>query len=410
MATVNENYFNLQGSFLFANIARKVEEFQKAHPDADIIRLGIGDVTLPLVPAVIDALHKAVDEMGNAETFRGYGPEQGYEFLRKAVVEKDYAPLGITIALDEVFISDGAKSDVGNIQELFAKDNIVAITDPVYPVYLDSNVMGGRTGKAIDGIFEKVVYLPTTAENNFSPDFPKERVDIVYLCCPNNPTGTVLSRARLKEWVDWCKQNDAILMFDSAYEAFISSEDTVHSIYEIEGAREVAIEFRSFSKTAGFTGTRCAYTIVPKEVTARTKDGERKQLNPMWNRRQCTKFNGVPYIIQRAAEAVYTEDGYKQTRENIAYYKENARIIREGLESIGLTVFGGVDAPYIWLKAPAGMTSWDLFDLLLEKVHIVSTPGSGFGPSGEGYLRLTAFGSRENTLRAIERIKTLSFK
>ncbi|WP_288759937.1 LL-diaminopimelate aminotransferase [uncultured Veillonella sp.] len=410
MATVNENYFNLQGSFLFANIARKVEEFQKTHPDADIIRLGIGDVTLPLVPAVIDALHKAVDEMGNAKTFRGYGPEQGYEFLRKAVVEKDYAPLGITIALDEVFISDGAKSDVGNIQELFAKDNIVAITDPVYPVYLDSNVMGGRTGKAIDGIFEKVVYLPTTAENNFSPDFPKERVDIVYLCCPNNPTGTVLSRARLKEWVDWCKQNDAILMFDSAYEAFISSEDTVHSIYEIEGAREVAIEFRSFSKTAGFTGTRCAYTIVPKEVTARTKDGERKQLNPMWNRRQCTKFNGVPYIIQRAAEAVYTEDGYKQTRENIAYYKENARIIREGLESIGLTVFGGVDAPYIWLKAPAGMTSWDLFDLLLEKVHIVSTPGSGFGPSGEGYLRLTAFGSRENTLRAIERIKTLSFK
>ena len=410
MATVNENYFNLQGSFLFANIARKVEEFQKAHPDADIIRLGIGDVTLPLVPAVIDALHKAVDEMGNAKTFRGYGPEQGYEFLRKAVVEKDYAPLGITIALDEVFISDGAKSDVGNIQELFAKDNIVAITDPVYPVYLDSNVMGGRTGKAINGIFEKVVYLPTTAENNFSPDFPKERVDIVYLCCPNNPTGTVLSRARLKEWLDWCKQNDAILMFDSAYEAFISSEDTVHSIYEIEGAREVAIEFRSFSKTAGFTGTRCAYTIVPKEVTARTKDGERKQLNPMWNRRQCTKFNGVPYIIQRAAEAVYTEDGYKQTRENIAYYKENARIIREGLESIGLTVFGGVDAPYIWLKAPAGMTSWDLFDLLLEKVHIVSTPGSGFGPSGEGYLRLTAFGSRENTLRAIERIKTLSFK
>ena len=410
MATVNENYFNLQGSFLFANIARKVEEFQKAHPDADIIRLGIGDVTLPLVPAVIDALHKAVDEMGNAETFRGYGPEQGYEFLRKAVVEKDYAPLGITIALDEVFISDGAKSDVGNIQELFAKDNIVAITDPVYPVYLDSNVMSGRTGKAIDGIFEKVVYLPTTAENNFSPDFPKERVDIVYLCCPNNPTGTVLSRARLKEWVDWCKQNDAILMFDSAYEAFISSKDTVHSIYEIEGAREVAIEFRSFSKTAGFTGTRCAYTIVPKEVTARTKDGKRKQLNPMWNRRQCTKFNGVPYIIQRAAEAVYTEDGYKQTRENIAYYKENARIIREGLESIGLTVFGGVDAPYIWLKAPAGMTSWELFDLLLEKVHIVSTPGSGFGPSGEGYLRLTAFGSRENTLRAIERIKTLSFK
>lgn len=410
MAQVNENYSNLQGSFLFANISRKVAEFQAAHPDADIIRLGIGDVTLPLAPAVIEALHKAVDEMGQAETFRGYGPEQGYEFLRKAVVEHDYKPLGIDIALDEVFISDGAKSDVGNIQELFSPDNIVAITDPVYPVYLDSNVMGGRSGKAVNGIFEKIVYLPTTAENNFSPEFPKSRVDIVYLCCPNNPTGTVLSRARLKEWIDWCKANDAILMFDSAYEAFISSEDTVHSIYEIEGAREVAIEFRSFSKTAGFTGTRCAYTVVPKEVHAFTKSGQKEALNPMWNRRQCTKFNGVPYIIQRAAEAVYSPEGFKQTRENIAYYKENARIIREGLESIGLTVFGGVDAPYIWLKAPEGMTSWELFDFLLEKVNIVSTPGAGFGPSGEGYLRLTAFGSRENTLRAIERIKTLSFK
>ena len=386
MALINENYANLQSSYLFANIARKVAEFQKNNPDADIIRLGIGDVTRPLAPAVIEAMHKAVDEMGQAETFRGYGPEQGYEFLRQAVVDHDYKPLGINLDIDEVFISDGAKSDVGN-----------------------SNVMGGRSGQFKDGRFENIVYLPTNAENNFSPEFPNQHVDIVYLCCPNNPTGTVLSRKRLKEWVDWCNANDTVLMFDSAYEAFISSEDTVHSIYEIEGAREVAIEFRSFSKTAGFTGTRCAYTVVPKELTVNTADGQKQALNPMWNRRQCTKFNGVPYIIQRAAEAVYSEAGHRQTREAIAYYKENARIIREGLTAIGLTVFGGVDAPYIWLKVPAGMTSWEFFDLLLGKVHIVSTPGAGFGPCGEGYLRLTSFGSRENTLRAIERIKTLQF-
>ena len=409
MALINENYANLQSSYLFANIARKVAEFQKNNPDADIIRLGIGDVTRPLAPAVIEAMHKAVDEMGQAETFRGYGPEQGYEFLRQAVVDHDYKPLGINLDIDEVFISDGAKSDVGNIQELFSANNVVAITDPVYPVYLDSNVMGGRSGQFKDGRFENIIYLPTNAENNFSPEFPNQHVDIVYLCRPNNPTGTVLSRKRLKEWVDWCKANDTVLMFDSAYEAFISSEDTVHSIYEIEGAREVAIEFRSFSKTAGFTGTRCAYTVVPKELTVNTADGQKQALNPMWNRRQCTKFNGVPYIIQRAAEAVYSEAGHRQTREAIAYYKENARIIREGLTAIGLTVFGGVDAPYIWLKVPAGMTSWEFFDLLLGKVHIVSTPGAGFGPCGEGYLRLTSFGSRENTLRAIERIKTLQF-
>ena len=409
MATVNPNYENLQGSYLFANIARKVEAFKESHPEADIIRLGIGDVTRPLVPAVIEAMHAAVDEMGSADTFRGYGPEQGYDFLRNAIAEGDYAPLGITIQPDEIFVSDGAKSDVGNIQEIFSEDNIIAITDPVYPVYLDSNVMGGRTGKAIDGIYEKVVYLPTNAENNFSPAFPKERVDIVYLCCPNNPTGTVLSRARLAEWVQWCKDNEAILMFDSAYEAFITSTDTVRSIYEIEGAREVAIEFRSFSKTAGFTGTRCAYTVVPHEVTAKNAEGNRVPLNPMWNRRQTTKFNGVPYIIQRGAAAIYTPEGRAQIKEHIAYYMENARIIREGLEAIGLTVFGGVDAPYIWIQAPKGMTSWDLFDTLLEKVHIVSTPGSGFGPEGEGYLRLTAFGSRENTIRAVDRIKTLQF-
>ncbi|KGF46860.1 L,L-diaminopimelate aminotransferase [Veillonella montpellierensis DNF00314] len=409
MAYVNENYLNLQGSYLFANIARKVSDYSEKHPDADIIRLGIGDVTLPLVPAVIQAMHKAIDEMANADTFRGYGPEQGYEFLRQAIVNGDYAPLGLDISIDEIFVSDGAKTDVGNIQELFSEDNIIAITDPVYPVYLDSNVMAGRTGKAVDGIFENVVYLPTHAENNFSPDFPTSHVDIVYLCSPNNPTGTVLSRQRLAEWIAYCKENDTILMFDSAYEAFISTEDTVKSIYEIPGAKDVAIEFRSFSKTAGFTGTRCAYAVVPKEVTARTKDGKRQALQPLWNRRQCTKFNGVPYIIQRGAEAVYTPEGQKQTRANIAYYKENARIIKEGLESIGLTVYGGVDAPYIWLKTPGTMTSWELFDVLLEKVHIVSTPGSGFGPCGEGYLRLTAFGSRENTVRAVERIKTLRF-
>lgn len=409
MAHVNENYLNLQGSYLFATIAHKVADYKKAHPDADIISLGIGDVTLPLAPAIIEAMHKAVDEMGQKETFRGYGPEQGYDFLRQAIIKGDYEPLGITIADDEVFVSDGAKSDVGNIQELFSEDNIIAITDPVYPVYLDSNVMGGRTGKAVDGIFEKVVYLPCSAENNFSPAFPKEHVDIVYLCCPNNPTGTVLSRKRLSEWIQYCKDNDAILMFDSAYESFINSQDTVHSIYELPDARQVAIEFRSFSKTAGFTGVRCAYTVVPKEVSAKTKDGKRQPLNPLWNRRQCTKFNGVPYITQRAAEAVYTPEGRKQTRENIAYYKENARIIREGLESIGLTVYGGVDAPYIWLQTPKGKTSWDMFDILLEQANIVSTPGSGFGPCGEGYLRLTSFGSRENTIRAVERIKKLSF-
>lgn len=409
MASINENYLNLQGSYLFANIARKVTEFKNANPDADIIRLGIGDVTKPLVPAVIEALHKAVDEMAVAETFRGYGPENGYSFLQQAIIDHDYKPYGIDFSLDEVFVSDGSKTDVANIQEILGTDNVIAITDPVYPVYLDSNVMAGRTGKAVDGIYERVVYLPCTAENNFLPAFPKENVDMVYLCCPNNPTGTALTREQLKGWVDFCKEQDAILLFDSAYEIFITDAETPHSIYEIEGAKEVAIEFRSFSKTAGFTGTRCAYTIVPKELTATAQDGTRHPLTPLWNRHMATKFNGVPYIIQRAAEAVYTPEGQKQIKDVVAFYLENARIIREGLESIGLTVYGGKNAPYIWLKAPAGMTSWELFDLLLEKVNIVSTPGSGFGPSGEGYLRLTAFGSRENTIRAVDRIKTLSF-
>lgn len=409
MATINENYNRLQGSYLFANIAKKVADYQAAHPDADIIRLGIGDVTLPLVPAVIEAMHKAVDEMGQQETFRGYGPEQGYDFLRKAIVEGDYKPLGLDIQEDEVFVSDGAKSDVGNIQEIFSQDCVIAICDPVYPVYLDSNVMAGRTGENKEGSFEKVVYLPTTAENNFEPELPTTHVDIVYLCCPNNPTGTVLSRQALKTWVDYCNEHDAVLMFDSAYEAFISDPNTVRSIYEIPGAKTCAIEFRSFSKTAGFTGTRCAYTIVPHQLKVKNASGQKQELNPLWNRRQCTKFNGVPYITQRAAEAVYSPEGREQTQANIAYYKENARIIREGLESIGLTVFGGTDAPYIWLKTPGSMTSWEFFDYLLEKANIVSTPGSGFGPCGEGYLRLTAFGSRENTIRAVDRIKQLKF-
>ncbi len=409
MATINENYLNLQGSYLFATIARKVEEYKAANPDKKIIRLGIGDVTRPLVPAVIDAMHKAVEEMGNADTFKGYGLEQGYEFLRQAIVDNDYKPRGIDFSTDEIFISDGAKTDVSNIQEIFGTDNIIAITDPVYPVYLDSNVMSGRTGQAIDGVFEKVVYLPCTAENNFVPDLPTGKIDMLYLCCPNNPTGTTLTKEQLKVWVDYCKDNDVILFFDSAYEAFITDPEIPHSIYEVEGAKEVAIEFRSYSKTAGFTGTRCAYAVVPKEVTGRTQTGARHELNPLWNRRQATKFNGVPYIIQRGAEAIYTPEGKKQVQENIAFYLENARIIKEGIESIGLEAFGGDNAPYIWIKTPAGMTSWDLFDVLLEKVSIVSTPGSGFGPHGEGYLRLTAFGTRQDTEEAIARIKRLQF-
>ncbi|SDF67689.1 LL-diaminopimelate aminotransferase [Sporolituus thermophilus] len=406
MARINENYLKLPGSYLFAEIARRVAKFKNENPEADIIRLGIGDVTRPLAPAVIESLHKAVDEMGQAATFRGYGPEQGYEFLIEKIIEGDYAPRGVKLDVEEVFVSDGSKSDVGNIQEIFGIDNIVAITDPVYPVYLDSNVMAGRTGEYKNGRFEKIVYLPCNAENNFVPALPKEKVDMIYLCVPNNPTGTTLSKAELKKWVDYARENDAIIFFDSAYEAYIQEPDIPHSIYEIEGAKEVAIEFRSFSKTAGFTGTRCAYTVVPKTVMASTAAGEKYPLNKLWNRRQTTKFNGVPYIVQRGAEAVYSPEGQKQIREIIQYYMTNAKIIREGLESVGLQVFGGVNAPYIWLKTPHNLDSWAFFDKLLTEAHIVGTPGSGFGPSGEGYFRLTAFGSRENTERAIERIKT----
>lgn len=403
MIKINENYLNLQDSYLFSTIAKKVGEFQEKNPDKKVIKLGIGDVTLPIVPKVVEAIHKAADEMAVKESFRGYGPEQGYDFLREKIVEFDYKKRGIDIEKDEIFVSDGAKCDTANIQELFDKDNIIAITDPVYPVYLDTNVMAGRSGKFNEktGKFEKVVYMPVKAENNFVPELPKEKVDIIYLCLPNNPTGIVLNKEELKKWVDYAIKNEAIILFDSAYEAFISEENVPHSIYEIEGAKKVAIEFRSFSKTAGFTGVRCAYTVVPKEL----KIGD-ISLNKLWNRRQCTKFNGVPYITQRAAEAVYTDEGQKQIKENIAYYMNNAKIIREGLKEAGYTVYGGINAPYIWLKVPNGMTSWEFFDKLLEEKNIVGTPGSGFGPSGEGYFRLTAFGSLENTIEAIERIKS----
>ena len=407
MAFLNENYLKLPGSYLFAEIARRVNHFKEENPEADIIRLGIGDVTRPLPQASIEAMHKAVDEMAAADTFRGYGPEQGYAFLVEKIIAHDYASRGIQLGTDEVFVSDGSKSDVANIQEIFSRDCTVAITDPVYPVYLDTNVMAGRTGTLQeDGRFANVTYLPCNAENNFIPSFPQERVDMIYLCCPNNPTGTTLSKSELKKWVEYAKANKSIILFDSAYESYIREADIPHSIYEIEGAKEVAIEFRSFSKTAGFTGTRCAYTVVPKELMAYTKSGEAHSLNPLWNRRHTTKFNGVPYIIQRGAEAIFSEAGQAQVQETIDYYMENARIIREGLQKMGLSVFGGVNAPYIWLKTPAGIDSWGFFDKLLNEANIVGTPGAGFGPSGEGYFRLTSFGTRENTIRAIERIQT----
>ncbi|KJS82500.1 MAG: L,L-diaminopimelate aminotransferase [Peptococcaceae bacterium BICA1-8] len=405
MALINENYLKLQGSYLFAEIGRRVTEYKNKNPEANIIRLGIGDVTKPLAPAIIKNLHAAVDEMGQAETFRGYGPEQGYEFLIQTIIKHDYLPRGVKIEIDEVFVSDGTKSDTGNFQEIFGIDNVVAITDPVYPVYLDSNVMAGRTGSSENGKFSKLVYMPCNAENNFVPELPKEKVDMIYLCVPNNPTGTTLPKTELEKWVKYAQENKAIILFDAAYEGFIQEKDIPHSIYEIEGAKDVAIEFRSFSKTAGFTGTRCAYTVVPKTVMGYTTTGESHALNSLWNRRQTTKFNGVPYIIQKAAEAVYSPEGQQQIKETIDYYMANAKIIREGLESIGLQVFGGINAPYIWLKTPNNMDSWEFFDKLLKEVNIVGTPGTGFGPSGAGYFRLTAFGTRENTEQAIARIK-----
>lgn len=405
MALINENYLKLPGSYLFAEIARRVSTFKAENPSADIIRLGIGDVTQPLATASIKAMHEAVDEMANQSTFRGYGPEQGYDFLIEKIIETNYKSLGIE--MDEVFVSDGSKSDVGNIQEIFGVNNTVAITDPVYPVYLDTNVMAGRTGiLQNNGMFEKVVYLPCNAENNFTPALPTTKVDMIYLCCPNNPTGTTLSKEELKKWVDYAKANQAIILFDAAYAAYITENDVPRSIYEIEGAKDVAIEFRSFSKTAGFTGTRCAYTVVPKTVMGKDASGKDHSLNQLWNRRHTTKFNGTPYIVQRGAAAIYTPEGQAQIKATVDYYMTNAKIIREGLLAAGIQAFGGVNAPYIWLKTPEGIDSWGFFDKLLKEVNIVGTPGAGFGPSGEGYFRLTAFGNRENTEKAIERIKT----
>jgi LL-diaminopimelate aminotransferase len=404
---VNEHYLKLRSSYLFVEIARRVKAFQEAHPDARIIRLGIGDVTQPLPGAVIRALHEAVDEMAHADTFKGYGPEAGYEFLGELIAAHDYGARGVKIGVDEIFVSDGGKQDSGNIQEIFATDSIVALTDPVYPVYADSNVMAGRSGAAdATGRYAGLVYLPCTAASSFQPPLPDRPVDLIYLCYPNNPTGAVLTRESLARWIAYARANGAIILYDAAYEGYIRDAAIPHSIFEVEGAREVAIEFRSFSKSAGFTGTRCAYTVVPKELQGRTAGGEAVSLNALWLRRQSTKFNGVPYVIQRGAAAVYSHEGQKQVRGLIDYYLENARIVRDGLLAAGLTVYGGTNAPYLWVKTPPGMSSWDFFDALLEKAHVVSTPGSGFGPSGEGYLRLTAFGRRDQTEEAIERIRT----
>jgi LL-diaminopimelate aminotransferase len=407
VARINDHYLRLKSSYLFTEIAKRVKAFQAAHPDAKVIRLGIGDVTRPLPPAIIGGLHAAVDEMARPETFRGYGPEPGYEFLSELIAKHDYGARGVTVAVDEIFVSDGAKSDTGNFQEIFSADSIVALTDPVYPVYLDSNVMAGRAGTVDDrGRYDRIVYLPCVAENGFQPPFPDRPVDLVYLCFPNNPTGGVLDRAALARWVDWARRTGAVLLYDAAYEAYIQDPDIPHSIYEIEGAREVAVEFRSFSKTAGFTGTRCAFTVVPKDVHGRAATGEAVSLNALWLRRQSTKFNGVPYIIQRGAAAVYTPEGQKQVRATIDYYMDNARVIREGLERAGLTVYGGRNAPYIWVKTPPGLDSWSFFDKLLNEAHVVGTPGAGFGPSGENYFRLTAFGAKDQTQEAIARIKS----
>jgi LL-diaminopimelate aminotransferase len=409
MARINENYLQLPGNYLFSEIARKINKYKADHPEADIIRLGIGDVTQPLVPTVIDGFQKAVSEMGEAKTFRGYGPEQGYSFLINQIIANDYGPLGVELSEDEVFISDGAKCDTGNIQEIFGLDNIIAVTDPVYPVYVDSNVMAGRSGKlGADGRYQKIVYLPCTEANGLKPELPKTKVDIIYLCFPNNPTGMTLTKDELKVWVDYARSSKAIILFDAAYEAYIQEKGIPHSIYEVDGAKEVAVEFRSYSKTAGFTGTRCAFTVVPKSVMAYDSTGKAHELNKLWLRRQTTKFNGVSYPVQAAAAATYTNEGKKQIKEVIKYYMTNAGIIREGLQKLGFKIYGGINAPYIWLKTPGNLTSWEFFDKLLNEVQIVGTPGSGFGPSGEGYFRLTAFGSRENTEKAMERIKKIS--
>lgn len=405
MFKVNDNYLKLPGSYLFSTIGKKVREYKAANPDKEVISLGIGDVTQPLAPAIIDSLHKAVDEMAVKETFKGYAPDLGYEFLRSAIAKNDYGLRGVEIAIDEIFISDGAKCDSGNIQEIFSIDNKIAVCDPVYPVYVDTNAMAGRTGtyNKETELWSNVIYMPCKAENQFAPELPSETPDIIYLCFPNNPTGATIKKEQLQKWVDYANQNHAVIIYDAAYEAYISEEDVPHTIYECEGAKTCAIELRSFSKNAGFTGTRLGFTVIPKEL----KDQDGVSLNALWARRHGTKFNGAPYIIQRAGEAVYSEKGKQQTAQQIAYYMNNAKVIKEGLSKAGYTVSGGVNAPYIWLTTPDGMTSWEFFDYLLENANVVGTPGSGFGPSGEGYFRLTAFGTYENTLEALERIQSL---
>ena len=406
MALVNEHFLKLPGSYLFSDIAKKVNSFKITHPKQDVIRLGIGDVTRPLPPACIEAMHKAVDEMADAKTFRGYGPEQGYDFLIEAILKNDFAPRGVHLSPAEIFINDGAKSDTGSIGELLRWDNSMAITDPVYPVYVDSNIMCGRAGTLEEGgTWSNVTYLTCTEENGIVPELPRHRVDLIYLCYPNNPTGTTLTHDQLKKWVDYALANDTLIVFDAAYEAYIHEDNVPHSIYEIRGAKKVAIEIRSFSKTAGFTGVRSGYTVVPKEQTAATLEGERIPLNQLWNRRQCTKFNGTRYITQRAAEAIYTPEGKQQVKANIDYYMQNAATMRKSLEAAGLKVYGGVNAPYLWLKTPNGIGSWRFFEQMLYEANVVGTPGVGFGPSGEGFLRLTAFGTHEDCEEAMRRIR-----
>lgn len=406
MFHINDNFTLLAESYLFSEVAKRINAYKEAHPEVDIIRMGIGDVTRPLCKAAIEAMHKAVDDQADSSTFHGYGPEQGYAFLREAIVEHDYRARGIDMDADEIFVSDGAKSDTGNIGDILARGNRVAVTDPVYPVYVDTNVMGGRAGVLdTDGCWSNIIYLPVTAENGFVPALPSEVPDMIYLCYPNNPTGTTLTREQLKVWVDYARAHHSLILFDSAYETFIRQDDVPHSIYEIEGAKEVAIEFRSFSKTAGFTGVRCGYTVVPKALKGADSKGEMVSLNHLWNRRQCTKFNGASYISQRAAAAIYTPEGKQQTRETVDYYLRNAEVLRQGLLDAGFEVFGGTNAPYVWIKTPDETTSWEFFDILLDRCHVAGTPGSGFGPSGEGYIRLTAFNTYENTVEAIDRIK-----
>lgn len=409
MFKINENYLKLPGSYLFSAISKKVADYQQSAPDRDIIRLGIGDVTLPLAPAIVKSIRQAADEMGRAETFHGYGPDLGYGFLREVIAEKDYKARGCPVEADEIFISDGAKSDCANIQEIFSEDSKIAVCDPIYPVYVDSNVMAGRTGVYDEaaGMWSNVIYMPCTAKNHFVPALPDHTPDLIYLCVPNNPTGTTLTREQLKVWVDYANRVGAVILYDAAYEAYITEDEVPHSIYEIEGARTCAIEFRSFSKKAGFTGVRLGFTVVPKDLRCRDEKGGDVMLHTLWKRRHGTKFNGAPYIEQRAGEAVYSEEGSRQVKEQVDYYMNNARVIREGLKEAGYTVYGGVNAPYVWLETGHGMTSWEFFDYLLEQANVVGTPGSGFGPSGEGYFRLTAFGTYDNTVKAVKRMKEL---